>query len=223
MENVKSLRSAFTLIEMLVVMGIIAVLIGASIGGYSAMVKSAERARCQELVSNVAVALTALFQNEGVWPKRLAREGATDGKLDENTAYALVSNGRTYFSLTKDGSKLGGHDRFGILTPWAQAVVKRLGSSATKGSKVGSMTVDDHILHYALDLDGDGRILGASVGGRSVDVRATAIVWCCGKDGVIAPYPYGPGAAGGKGSSDASGGMTDDVYSWTPAQTRDVQ
>ena len=223
MENAKSLRPAFTLIEMLVVMGIIAVLIGASIGGYSAMTKSAERARCQELVSNVAVALTALFQNEGVWPKRLAREGSTDGKLDENAAYALVANGRSYFSLTKNGDRLGGHDRFGILTPWAQAVVKRLGTSASKGSRVGSMTVDDHILHYALDLDGDGKILGASVGGRSVDVRATAIVWCCGKDGVIDPYPYG-GGAGGKGSSSgSSGGKTDDVYSWTPAQTRDVQ
>ena len=224
MENVKSLRSAFTLIEMLVVMGIIAVLIGASIGGYSAMTKSAERARCQELVSNVATALTALFQNEGSWPKVLALEGGTDGKLDEKVAYALVSNGRSYFSLTKDGNKLGGHDRFGILTPWAQAVVKSQGSSATKGSKVGSMTVDDHILHYALDLDGDGRIEGASVGGRSIDVRATAIVWCCGKDGVIEPYPYGGGAVGGKGSSSgAAGGKTDDVYSWTPAQTRDVK
>ena len=120
-------RKGFTLIEMLVVLGIIAVLIGASIGGYSAMVKSAERARCQELVSNVSTALTALFQNEGSWPKRLAEQGATDGKLDERAAYALVANGRSYFSLTKstDGRSLGGHDRFGILTPWAQAVMKR--------------------------------------------------------------------------------------------------
>jgi len=209
------MKKAFTLIEMLVVIGIIAVLVGASIGGYSAMAKSAERARCQELVSNVAVALTALFQNEGVWPKRLARDGSKDGKLDENAAYTLVASGRKYFSLTKDGNKLGGHDRFGILTPWAQAVVKSMGTSAGKGSKVGSMTVDDHVLHYALDLDGDGKILGASVGGQSVDVRATAIVWCCGKDGKIDPYPY---VSGGGGA-----GKTDDVYSWTPAQTRDVQ
>ena len=218
----KHFNSAFTLIEMLVVLGIIAILIGASIGGYSSMTKSAERARCQELVSNTATALTALFQNEGSWPKRLLEQGATDGKLDENAAYALVANGRSYFSLTKDGAKLGGHDRFGIVTPWAQAVIKRLGSSATKGSKVGSRTVDDHILHYALDLDGDGKIEGASVGGQSVDVRATAIVWCCGKDGVIDPYPYANGS-GGRGAATASGGKTDDVYSWTPAQTRDVK
>ena len=211
---------------MLVVIGIIAVLIGASIGGYSAMTKSAEKARCQELVSNVATALTSLFQEEGSWPKVLAKEGATDGKLDENVAKTLVLNrryGTKYFSLTTDGKKLGGHDRFGIVTPWAQAVIKAQGQSATKSSKVGSKTVDDHILHYALDLDGDGRITGANVGGVSVDVRATAIVWCCGKDGVIDPYPYGQGGKGGKGSSGSSGGKTDDVYSWTPAQTVDVQ
>lgn len=221
-------RKGFTLIEMLVVIGIIAVLIGASIGGYSAMTKSAEKARCQELVTNVATALTALFQEEGSWPKALAREGSTDGKLDEDVAKALVFNrryGRKYFSLTTDGSKLGGHDRFGIVTPWAQAVIKAQGKSASKSSKVGSKTVDDHILHYALDLDGDGRIIGASVGGQAINVRATAIVWCCGKDGVIDPYPYGQGGGThAKGSSSGvPGGKTDDVYSWTPAQTIDVQ
>ena len=68
----------------------------------------------------------------------------------------------------------------------------------------------------------DGKIEGASVGGQSVDVRATAIVWCCGKAGVIDPYPYANGS-GGKGATTASGGKTDNVYSWTPAQTRDVK
>ena len=202
-------RKGFTLIEMLVVIGIIAILIGASLAGYSSMTRTADRARCQELVSNAATALTALFQNEGSWPKRLAKNGATDGKLDEDAAYALVSNGRSYFSLTKDGSKLGGHDRFGIVTPWAQSVIKSLGTSASKSSKVGSMTVDDHILHYALDLDGDGRILGASVGGKSIDVRATAIVWCCGKDGRMEAY--------------SKGLRSDDVYSWTKGQTQNVR
>ena len=207
------MKRGFTLVEMLVVMGIIAVLISASLGGYSAMVKAAERAKCQELVSNAATALTAIFQNEGVWPKVLRENGAKDGLLDENSALALVSNGRNYFSLTKNGSKLGGHDKWGIVTPWAAAVIKRLGEHAKPESPVGSKTVKDHILHYAVDLDGDGKIIGASVGGQSVNVRATAIVWCCGKDGNVDPYPY---VSGG-------GGKTDNVYSWTPAQTRDVE
>jgi len=213
------MKRGFTLIEMLVVIGIIAILISASLAGYSAMVKSAERARCQELVSNAATALTAIFQNEGIWPKVLRDNGATDGKLDDKSALALVSNGRNYFSLTTKDGKLSGHDRFGILTPWAAAIVKKLGTSASLSSKVGSMTVDDHILHYAVDLDGDGKIVGANVGGASVSVRATAIVWCCGRDGVIDPYPH---SGGGNGASSKGGGKSDDVYSWTPGQAVEV-
>ena len=209
-------HKGFTLVEMLVVIGIVAVLIGASIGGFSAMTKSAEQAKCQELVANTATALTALFQQEGAWPKRLAQNGATEGKLDAKTAYALVAGTTKYMSLTVKDGELSGYDRFGIITPWALATVKRLGTGATEGSKVsGEATVDDHILRYALDLDGDGIIEGANVGGKSVNVRATAIVWCCGRDGVISPYPHGDG-----GSSKSK---CDDVWSWTPGMTRKVK
>ena len=116
---------AFTLVEMLVVIGIIAILMGASLAGYSKMTKSAERAKCQELVANVSTALTALYQKEGAWPKRLASRAASkDGELDENAAIPLATGG--YFSLSHSGTKLIGADRFGILTPWAAAVVKRM-------------------------------------------------------------------------------------------------
>ena len=219
----KNFKPGFTLIEMLVVIGIIAILIGASIGGYSHMTHAADKTKAQELVSNVATALTALYQQEGNWPKRLALNGATDGELDENVSIPLAKG--KYFSLTTTGSgsnmKLVGNDRFGIISPWAMAVVKRRGMSATLDDKVGTMTVRDHRIHYALDLDGDGIIKGASVGGNSVDIRATAAAWCGGRDGVIDPYPYG----GGKKSKgkDAKAGPTDDVYSWTIGQTKDVQ
>ena len=211
MEN-RFMRPAFTLVEILVVIGIIAVLLAASVGGFMKMAKTAERAKTQELVSNVATALTAMFQQEGAWPKRLAANGKTDGRLDANTAYALVAGTTKYFSLSHNDGKLIGHDRFGILTPLGQQVVKRLGTEASLSSKVGKLTVEDHILHYALDLDGDGKIIGASVGGENVNVRATAIVWCIGKSGGNNgdPWPYTEGL------------RKDDVYSWTPGQTRDV-
>ena len=213
------MKKGFTLIEMLVVIGIIAVLVGASIGGFSAMTRTAERAKCQELVSNVATALTVMFQQEGVWPKRLAKDGATDGQLDADAAYAFVSGSTKYLSLSASGGRLTGIDRFGVVSPWASALLKRKGASASLSDVVsagpnGSMTVKDHILHYALDLDGDGIIQGASVGNQTIDVRATAIVWCGGKDGFVSPYPY---AGGGKG------GKNDDVYSWTPGQTKNVR
>lgn len=216
------MKKGFTLIEMLVVIGIIAVLVGASIGGFSAMTRTAEKAKCQELVSNVATALTVMFQQEGVWPKRLAKNGASDGQLDADVAYAFVAGPTKYLSLSNSGAKNGrltGIDRFGVVSPWAVSLIKRKGNGASLSDVVsagpnGSMTVKDHILHYALDLDGDGIIQGANVGGQVIDVRATAIVWCGGKDGYVAPYPY---AGGGKS------GKNDDVYSWTPGQTKNVQ
>ena len=204
---------------MLVVIGIIAVLIGASIGGFTAMTKTADKAKAQELVSNAATALTALFQQEGAWPKRLinGKDGGEGGGqlLDENAAYALVAGGRKYFSLTVKDGKLAGLDKCGIISPWATAAVKRSGRPAETSTKVGSVNLENHILRYAIDLDGDGIIEGVNVGGTPVDIRATAAVWCCGKDGVFSPYPYGSGAK--------KSGKCDDVYSWAPGQTRNVK
>lgn len=202
------MKRGFTLIEMLVVIGIIAVLMAALIGGYAGVTKAAEKKKCQELVSNVATALTALFQTDGAWPKALLSNGKTDGELDEKAAYPLAKGG--YLSLTvADGNKLGGFDRFGVVSPWAAAHIKRAGNAAQLGDKIGSYTLRDHILHYALDLDGDGIIDGASVGGENVRIRATAAVWCCGKDGKMEKY--------------SDGIHKDDVYSWTYGQTQNVQ
>lgn len=197
-------RSGFTLIEMLVVMGIIAALVAASLGGYSAMTQAAERTKCRELVKQVQTALETLYQKEGNWPKRLATEGKTDGKLDAKTAYAL----RKYFSLNADeeNGELVGLDKFGILSPWAANVLKRSGNNVSEETR---KMIENHVLHFAIDLDGDGIIAGASVGGEAVDVRATAIVWCAGKDGKMEPY--------------SKGLKRDDIHSWTPGQARQVK
>ena len=62
---------------MLVVIGIIAVLAAASMVGYSKVVKSARKAKNQELVSNAATALTHILNKEGVWPEELLQNGLT--------------------------------------------------------------------------------------------------------------------------------------------------
>lgn len=203
------MRKGFTLIEMLVVIGIIGILVAAGIGGYSRMIRNAEKTRCQELVLNTATALTALFNDKGCWPKSLLRDGQSDGDLDERAAYPLAKGG--YMSLSSNDGKLAGYDRFGIVSPWAVAVIKNKGSGASLSTKVpGGGTIRDHILHYALDLDGDGIIEGANVGGETINVRATAIVWSCGKDGKVERYSRGLKGA-------------DDIYSWTYGQTQNVK
>ena len=70
----------FTLIEMLVVIGIIAILSGALLMGFGRVTKAAQRAKAVESVSGAAQALVILRQrNDGVWPAVLTSSGGSDG------------------------------------------------------------------------------------------------------------------------------------------------
>ena len=214
------MRKGFTLVEMLVVIGILAVLIGIGLSSFSSSTKTAQKARGQELVSNVATALEAIYQREGVWPRRILAGGASDGKLDENVAYELAK--RKVLTLTYDegSKKTKGLDRCGVVTPWAQDTIKAVGIGANSGTRVRTGgTVQDHILRYAVDDDGDG-IVNASVGGTSVRIRGSVAVWSCGMaGGEISPYKASGGGTDGEGANrSAKGGKLNDIYSWTYSQ-----
>ena len=160
------MQKGFTLVEMLVVIGIIAVLTAASVVSFSKMMGSADRAKSQELVHQTATALSALYQQNGAWPKRLLAANAGEGKLDETAAVPLAS----YMSLkTNSSGELSGLDKFGILDPAGTALVKGRGTSATKAD------VEDYILNFAIDVDDDGIVEVEKLGVR---VRGTAAVWC---------------------------------------------
>ena len=181
--SAKHSKPAFTLIEMLVVIGIIAVLIAGSLGGYSAMTKSAERTKAQELVHNVTTALTVMYQKEGAWPKRLVT-GMTAGVLDETVAYPLAKGGYLSLNRDDDAKRLIGFDRFGVVTPWAAQAIKKAGTGGGTGLMVsGGSSVAQHILRYAIDTDGDGITVIDNLGG--IKVRATACVWCCDREGNV--------------------------------------
>jgi len=196
------MRRGFTLVEMLVTLSIIIVLIAASIGSYSGITKAAEKARARDLAQQIAQALSSLYENEnGQWPKLLASVGETGDVLNDLRGYCLVSGETQYLSLQASGGKLVGYDRFGVLDPWGTAIAKRKGSSTTLAD------VQDHLYHFAIDADGDGIIKGVQVGGSTLNIRATAVVWCGGKDGKIESYRKGL--------------RGDDIYSWAEGQTRE--
>ena len=213
----KRLKEGFTLIEMLVVIGIIAVLSGSLIIGMGRIRKSAQRTKAQETVSNAASALGIIFQTEMNWPKLLVNNN--NKQLDARTSHVFVRFGllglsydtKQYNASSRKGKiVLIGADRCGVVDPWAITTLKR-NSSASEGSgeelKVDTGgTVKDHILWYAIDEDGDG-VTEADVNGTAVKVRAPACVWCAGADGELGPY---------KGKRTKA--SADDVYSWSRGQ-----
>ena len=193
----------FTLIEMLVVIGIIAILSGALLMGFGRVTKAAQRAKAVEAVSQAAQALVILRQkNDGVWPSVLTSFGGSDGS-GRGMVVEVAKKFAEYDMLgiaSKSGNPVG-VSRCGV----AEAVLKR-SQSASSGSKVPSGgTVQDHVIYFAVDTDGDG-ITVANVGGQAVQVRAEAIAWCAGADGVIAPY--------------SQRGRSDDIYSWDKAKEK---
>lgn len=208
-------RNGFTLIEMLVVLGIIAILSGALFMGYGRVTKGAQRTRAQETVSNVATALNILLQQKGLWPSdyrnALKTYGGQDGEgkgCVEDVAKVFVKY--NLLGITYTGSStsptLKGTDRCGIVDPWAVAVLKRKPENGLSSVVPSGGTVKSHIIYYAIDTDLDG-ITEAKVCGETVKVRANAIAWCAGADGEL-----------GESYSKRSKENADNVYSWRKSQ-----
>ena len=203
-------KSGFTLVEMLVVIGIIAVLSAAGMVGYSRIIKSARKAKTVELVSNAATALTHILNKEGTWPEELLQNGG-NGQLDKDIAKVFIRYNLLGLSYNqKSGSEgnytLVGKDRCGIVDAEAEAVLKGNKRAQESTSVPSGKTVQEHILYYAIDEDGDGFTnVRMRDSGMQLKVRATAVVYSAGPNGVEEYDSYG---------------RNDDVYSWRPTQVK---
>ncbi len=213
----KKSKRGFSMVEMLVVIGIIAILSGALIMGIDRVRKTAQRAKAQEIVSNTATALGLIFQKEMGWPKVLLRYSGQQLEPEPSHVFVrynllgLSYDSQSYNVSTRKGTvKLIGADRCGIVDPWATAVLKRRTSSSERDGidlKVDTGgKVKDHILWFAVDDDGDGITEVNIPNSPVVRVRASACVWCAGADGVLGKYD--------RHNKDAA----DDVYSWSRGQ-----
>ena len=185
--NAKSHR-AFSLIELLVSIAIIALITGLSMAAYGKFTARAQNIRCAELVHQTKTALEHICLKDDAWPPILQKEASGgDGRLNAEAGAALAKAGVMLLTTRKDNPNiLSGNDRFGVVTPWAMDYIVHHGNSAFKSSKLpGGGTIEDHILHYAIDLDYDG-ITEVQHGhdGNKALVRAQACVWSYGRDGI---------------------------------------
>ena len=186
-----ALTRAFTLIEMLIVIGIIAVLTGAAIAGYSTVVARAQKTKAEEQVHEILTALVQVMQKEDAWPRAILAEGGNGGEMTPAAGAALAKRGAlslTYRQYEDNGEtryELSGVDKFGVVDPWAMEVIKNRFKSASLSlsTKVPSGgNIRDHRYRFAVDDDYDGKVR-VSGDGVSATVRASAAVWGAGRDG----------------------------------------
>ena len=202
------MKRGFTLVEMLVVIGIIGILIAAASSSYVGIIRKAQGARAQELVHNVQTALEAALQKDDAWPVAVLAEGkGGNGEVNAEVGAALARRGLmslTYRTQEINGETkyiLSGLDRYGVLSPWAQDVVKRrLTSGGVSDSTPVPQggTIKSHRLRFAVDPEYLGKTQVSPENGKAVTVRAMCCVWCAGYDGVF--------------------GTEDDVKSWNARQ-----
>ena len=181
-------NKGFTLVEMLVVMGLIGLLVAMMTGALKYAQNVAWQARAQELVSNVATALTIYISREGVWPKEILESG---GVVDNEVCKVLQQAKLLDVTTVKSDGNINQNspERFGLLSPWGQRLLRRNPKmTASAGALPADSLLRRHMLQFRVDINYDGKIdssdatLG-SIPGRGGVIRASAIVWACGPNG----------------------------------------
>lgn len=187
-------KRAFTLIEMLVVVAIIAILLSISFAAFSGAGNSAKKAASKTLIEQIKTALENYSNDFGDYPPSSPRRSKDKGVNDgiENLVKCLMTTEKNGPYLQFTDKQLYDSDSDGayeVIDGWGRPMIYLHNKDYAKGQKVS--------------------ILDENLTAKTVDVKATKSdktsqyyslssfqIWSCGLDGL------------------SNGGKDDDVNSW---------
>ena len=187
--NEQKRRGGFTLLEMLVIIGIIGILIAVLLPSFNYVMQIARQTRAQELVGNAMTALTAYVQRERSWPDEIL---LSRGYFDDKVCKVLQEAG--FLDVTTyNGNEINQNspERFGLLDPWGQNIVRKNPklSATSRTGQTAPEEIRNHILQFRIDRNLDGKVDAADCTDgfppipRNQSIRAVAIVWSRGPSG----------------------------------------
>lgn len=192
--NHSRLPSGFTLVEMLVVIGMIGILAATLIASFSNVKTAAKQSQSQSQVSEVATAFNLYLQQERQWPEAMlddpqeldAARCAIFQKLKllDLTTWTNVPSISQKGVVGTDGTlNKNSPDRFGMLDPWGRAAMRKNPTMASANTSIeGGTKLSQHLIQYRLDKNYDGYV-DSSEGAPKGRVRASVLVWSRGPDG----------------------------------------
>lgn len=209
----------FTLVEMLVVIGIIGILATTLMTSFSRLKSTARQAQAQTQVAEVATAFTVYLQRYREWPE--AWESGLKTEMDQEVCWEFQKCGLLDLTTYKYSGGavmdcLSGNintlslDRFGMLDPWGRNALKRTNTQSESGAVKEGGTFANHRIQFRLDRNYDGYVDAGEGAPKGMKVRAAAIAWSRGPDG--------KDAAGVKGRYPG-----DDRLSWPYGQVKGDQ
>jgi prepilin-type N-terminal cleavage/methylation domain-containing protein len=166
-------KSGFTLVEMLVVIGIIALIAVAVMSSFSYVQRMAWKSQSQTLVSNASTALTLYLQKERGWGE-LEDKMEFDADVCRILKAAKVLDSTVKASGDKDESE--SIDRYGLLDIWGQ---RKLRGNPDLGESIARQ----YRLQFRLDKNYDGSVDSSEDSPNGFEIRASALVWSRGPDG----------------------------------------
>lgn len=179
-------RQGFTMIELLVVIVIIGVLSGLTIGATAHFIESARKKNAADMCRQIAVAWSKFHTDTSFWPDTYGINSPGVKKMDTEMCLVLGSGGFLDVAYIDENATSGQKKnkdndsqlKYGLLSPIGEKRFKKGSSSNSK--------MERYLYQFVLDVNEDG-VIDASDGmpekvRGGTTIRGEVAVWCWPED-----------------------------------------